>query len=58
VPSQNLGRVKSGKGHTYEVKWDSSSHAVYVSYSGWTYVGDAYSASEAMNKAEAWLYDK
>jgi len=53
-----IGRVNSGKGKSYEVKWDSYSHEVYVSYSGWTLVGKASSASEAMNKAEAWLYNK
>jgi hypothetical protein len=54
-----IGRVKSGRTNkSYEVKWDSSSKDVYVSYAGWTHVGEASSASDAMNKAEAWLYDK
>lgn len=54
-----IGRVKSGSTNkSYEVKWDQSSKDVYVSYAGWTRVGDASSASDAMNKAEAWLYDK
>lgn len=53
-----IGRVKSGKLNSYEVKWDSYSHDVYVAYAGWTHVGKASSAREAMNKAEAWLYDK
>ncbi len=54
-----IGRVTSGKtGKSYEVKWDSASKDAYVSYAGWTHVGKAYSASEAMNKAEAYVYNK
>ncbi len=53
-----IGRVKSGKGKSYEVKWDQYSKDVYVSYAGWSKVGKASSANEAMNKAEAWLYNK
>ena len=53
-----IGKVKSGSGKNYDVKWDQSNRAVYVSYAGWTGVGDASSASDAMNKAEAWLYNK
>lgn len=53
-----IGRVKSGKGKSYEVKWDQSNQYVYVGYAGWTSCGKAYSASEAMNKAEAYLYNK
>jgi len=53
-----IGRVKSGSGKTYEVKWDSSSKDVYVSWGGWSHIGKASSASEAMHKAEAWLYNK
>ncbi|MCK6621578.1 MAG: hypothetical protein HUU32_23285 [Calditrichaceae bacterium] len=58
MPAQIIGRVKSRNGKTYEVKWDSMNKEVYVSYAGWSYVGKAFSASEAMNKAEAWLYNK
>jgi hypothetical protein len=53
-----IGKVKSGKGKNYEVKWDSSDKNVYVSWGGWSRVGKAASAQEAMNKAEAWLYNK
>ena len=53
-----IGRVKAGSGKTYEVKWNQSDKAVYVSWGGWTKVGKASSANEAMNKAEAWLYNK
>lgn len=53
-----IGRVKSGKGKSYEVKWDQSGKVVYVNNYGWTNVGKASSASEAMTKAEAWLYNK
>lgn len=54
-----IGRVKAGKSSkTYEVKWDASSRDAYVAWAGWTNVGKANSASEAMTKAEAFLYDK
>jgi len=57
---QNLGRVKSGKtpGKTYEVKWNPSDKRVYVKVAGWTYAGQATSAGEAMQKAEAFVYNK
>jgi len=59
MASQKLGRVKSGKTKKhYEVKWNSYTFEVYVEWGGWTYAGKAYSAGEAMNRAEAWLYDK
>jgi len=54
-----IGTVKSGKSRkSFDVKWDQSSRDVYVSWAGWTSVGKASSASEAMNKAEAFLYNK
>lgn len=54
-----IGKVKSGREKkTYEVKWDRSSRDIYVSYAGWSNVGKASSATEAMTKAEAWLYNK
>ncbi len=53
-----IGRVKSPSGKSYEVKWDMASKDAYVSYAGWTHVGKAYSASEAMAKAEAYVYNK
>lgn len=53
-----IGRVKSGSGKSYEVKWDSSSKDVYVAYAGWTKAGKASSAGDAMRTAEAWLYNK
>ncbi len=53
-----IGRVKSGSRKSYEVKWDQAKRDVYVSYAGWTKVGQASSAGDAMNKAEAWLYNK
>ena len=40
-----IGRVKSGQGKSYEVKWDQSSRDVYVSWAGWSHVGKASSAS-------------
>tara|TARA_R110002072_G_scaffold128623_13_gene266490 strand:+ start:9372 stop:9551 length:180 start_codon:yes stop_codon:yes gene_type:complete len=54
-----IGRVKAGKSQkSYEVKWDSASREVYVGWSGFTRCGKASSASEAMTKAEAFVYDK
>ncbi len=53
-----IGRVKSGKGKSYEVKWDAASRDVYVSYAGWAHCGKASSAGDAMRKAEAYLYNK
>lgn len=59
MSSIKLGYVKSGKTKKkYEVKWNSYSHEVYVDWGCWTKVGHAYSAGEAMNRAEAWLYNK
>ena len=58
MTAEVVGRVKSGKGQSYEVKWDHHSHEVYVAYAGWTACGKAMSAAEAMRKAEAFLYNK
>ncbi len=58
MASIKIGTVKSPSFKSYEVKWDQASKDVYVSYAGWTHVGKAYSASEAMAKAEAYLYNK
>ena len=53
-----IGSVKSGSGKRFEVKWDEYGKEVYVSYAGWTKVGKASSAGDAMRMAEAWVYDK
>lgn len=54
-----IGRVKSGKSNqSVEVAWSASDCKVYVAWAGWTYVGKAESAADAMRRAEAWLYDK
>ncbi|HNZ04090.1 MAG TPA: hypothetical protein PKK50_08095 [Myxococcota bacterium] len=58
MSAQLIGRVKSGSNKSYEVKWDSSSRDVYVSYAGWSHCGKASSAGDAMRVAEAWLYNK
>lgn len=50
-----IGKVKSPKGNVYEVKWDSYTKDLYV---GVSHVGKAGSASEAMIKAEAFVYNK
>ena len=59
MSAEKIGSVKSGKSQkSFDVKWDQSNRDVYVSYAGWTSVGKASSAREAMNKAEAYLYNK
>ena len=59
MASEKIGSVKSGlKRKSFDVKWDPSNKDVYVSWSGWTGVGKANSAREAMNKAEAYLHNK
>lgn len=58
MSAQEIGKVQSGKGKTYYVKWNSSSHEVYVSYAGWSGCGKAASAGDAMRRAEAFVYDK
>lgn len=58
MAAQVIGSVKSGSGKSYQVKWDSAAKDVYVSHAGWSSCGKAQSAGEAMNKAEAYLYNK
>lgn len=58
MATQVIGRVKSGSGKSYEVKWDPSSRDVYVSWAGWTHCGKAGSAGDAMRRAEAFVYNK
>lgn len=54
-----IGHVKSPKGKEYEVKYDSSSRDVYVSYAGGSKCREkASSAAHAMRIAEAFLHDK
>lgn len=61
--SNVVGKVKTASGKTYEVKWSGGDRTVYVSPSGslWgdsTKIGQASSAQEAMQKADAWGYNK
>ncbi len=58
MSAQVIGSTKSSSGKLYQVKWDSSSHEVYVSYAGWSYCGKASSAGDAMRMAEAYVYNK
>ena len=55
-----LGYVHSGSGKKIKVKWDQGGGSVYVTQNGisWKNIGKAANANEAMNKAEAWVYDK
>jgi hypothetical protein len=63
---EQIGRLKSGKTRKdYKVFWDAGTRSVFVgtfggflSSGGSKNVGKASSASEAMRKAEAYLYDK
>lgn len=58
MSAQEIGQVRAGSGKSYTVKWESRSHEVYVSWAGWTKIGEAVSAGDAMRLAEAWLYNK
>jgi hypothetical protein len=58
MAAPTIGTVKSGSGKAFRVAWDQYSHDVYVDWAGWTNIGKAYTAREAMTKAEAWLYNK
>jgi hypothetical protein len=54
-----LGSLKGGKTRkSFDVYWNQSDRIVYVDWGGRTDIGKANSASEAMVKAEAWLYNK
>ena len=54
----DLGTLKSGRGGEYLVQWDQSTRAVYVSYAGSQYAGQAHSRGAALQLAAAWLGDK
>ena len=59
MAAESIGKVKSGKGKSYEVFWNSFNGDVYVGWGGKTTVpGKAKSAGQAANMAEAWLRDK
>ncbi len=59
MTSKKIGTVKAEKtGKLYNVKWNFHDRSVYVSYAGWTKAGDAGSASQAMQVAEAFLHNK
>lgn len=59
MSGQIIGKLKAPKSRKeFEVKWDSSEQTVYISWGGWTKIGKAKTPTEAMNLAEAWLYDK
>lgn len=59
MAAEKIGSVYSGKtNQSCSVYWDSYNQEVYVGWEGQTYIGKAASAREAMNKAEAWLYNK
>ena len=57
MAAKKIGTVKSSSDKTHTVEWDEYSHDVYID-GGWTHVGKASSAGDAMRKAEAYLYNK
>jgi len=54
-----IGRVKSGQGKSYEVKWDQASRDVYVSWprAGWSQVGKASSAGAYQKRRNLLIRD-
>lgn len=52
-----IGSVKHN-GKVYEVKWNSYNGETYVSYAGWSYVGKASKAIDAISLAQSYLYNK
>ena len=59
MAAEQIGRVRTGSGKSWVVKWDAYSKEVYCGPSGGTYrVGKAQSAAEAMRMAEAYCYNK
>ena len=53
-----LGKVKSGSGTIYEVKWNEENKKVFVSFDGLTEIGIADAPASAMLQANEWLKDK
>jgi hypothetical protein len=53
-----IGYIRSGGGKQVEVAWSSEDQRVFVAWAGWTLIGKASSAGDAMRRAEAWLYNK
>lgn len=61
MSSNVIGSVRSGKSSkSIDVAWNGppGDRRVYVEWAGWTGIGKADSAREAMRMAEAWLYNK
>jgi len=56
MAAQVIGSVTSpSNGKSYDVKWDSYNKETYVSYAGWSYVGTASSAGDALSISQNWL---
>ena len=55
MAASDIGRVKSSRGKVYKVKWDAKTKYVYANG---TNIGKAYSAADAMRKAEAYVYNR
>ena len=52
---KTIGNVKLPSGKSYRVKWDASSHHLYV---GGYHAAKAPNLSEAMQKAEAFIFKR
>jgi hypothetical protein len=67
MAASQIGKVTAPSGKVYEVRWDASSKDLYIKYTGSlmpmsegasTHIGRASTATEAMTKAEAAVYNK
>ncbi len=61
MSSNIIGACRAGTSNkSIDVAWNAppGDQRVYVAWAGWTGIGHAESAREAMRKAEAWLYNK
>lgn len=47
--------VSPSNGKRYDVKWNQSGRDAYVSYAGWSFVGNASSSNQALEMAVSWL---
>jgi len=56
MAAQIIGSVTSpSNGKSYDVKWDSYNKDTYVSYAGWSEVGKASDAEDALIISSSWL---
>jgi hypothetical protein len=56
MAAQVIGSVTSpSNGKSYDVKWDSYNKDTYVSYAGWSFVGQVSDSDEALSISTSWL---